>query len=165
MTAVAQGPAHIDSPELLKAFRARLVDFQQLCRRALDGNAALVRETADWVKNEQKAHWQLQLRKRQEALNVAESNYKQAQWYASTKGRMSGVEEKRLLNKALRAKEEAEEKLAAVKKWSLSFDQRVDKLMSPCHSLTNLVDELTPRALSRLDGMLDALDEYFRSPS
>ena len=124
-----------------------------------------MRETDAWLKTGQKSHWQLQLRKRQEALNQAESNYKQAQWYASSKGRMSGVEEKRILNKAKRLKEEAEEKLAAVKKWSLAFEQRVDKQLAPCHSLANLIDELTPRALSRLDGMLDALDEYFRNPS
>lgn len=160
---MATGPANIDSPEVIRALRARLVDFAGLCRHALDGNAALVHETSDWLKSEQKAHWQLQLRKRQEALNVAENNYRQAQWYATTKGRMSGIEEKRLVQKAKRLKEEAEEKTAAVKKWSLAFEQRADKLMAPCHSLSNLLDELTPRALSRLDGMLDALDEYFRS--
>jgi len=157
------GPARIDSPEVIKEFRRHYAAFDQASRNALMGCAADVAATLAWLRSDQRLYWNQQLRKREEELNVAQSEYAQAKW-ASGRGdlRSSGVEEMRALHLAKRRKEEVEQKIGAVKRWTALLEQQVEKLMSPVHALTILLDQSTPRVLARLDQMLEHLEEYFR---
>ena len=162
---MAERPARIDSPEVIKEFRNHLAVFDQACRNALMGNRADINATTEWLRSEQRLHWKHQLRKCEEALNVAQQEYSQAKW-ASGSGaiRSSGVEELRALQRAKRRKEEVEQKIKAVNTWSALLDQKIGKLMGPCNALMILLDQRTPQAMARLDQMLDSLEEYFRPP-
>ena len=72
------------------------------------------------------------------------------------------MDEKKALDRALRLKAEAEEKLRAVKKWAMTIENRAAKALGPCVALSSLLSTLTPKALARLDQMLDSLDDYLR---
>ena len=159
---MAQKPARIESPEVIKGFRNRFVIFDQECRNALMGCAADVTSTTEWLRSEQRLYWKNQLRKREEELNVAQREHSQAQWAAGRGGRSSAVEELRALHRAKRRKEEVEQKINAVKKWSALLDQKTSKMMGPVNALTILLDQRTPQVMARLDRMLDSLEEYFR---
>jgi hypothetical protein len=159
---MAQRPANIESPEVIKELRNRFVTFDQTCRNALMGCSADVHGTREWLRTEQRLSLKVQLRKCEEALVTAKREYEQARWAADKGGRSSGVEEMRALEKARQRKEEVERKVAAVSKWSAVLDQTVTKMMGPCNALTILLDQRTPQAMARLDQMLDRLEEYFR---
>lgn len=155
--------ARIDSPDVLKEFRKRFVDFDLNSRNALLGNDAAVRGTLEWLKGEQLVHWKTLLRKREEALNTAVRDLDRLRMTATWSLPTSGVDEKRAIAKAKRLKEEAETKIDAVKQWTLLLDQKARKLMGPCLVLGQMLDLLTPRALARLDQMIVSLEEYLRT--
>lgn len=158
-------PARIESPEIIRALRVRFVKFDEGCRDSLSSCDAHIRATGAWLAHDQRLFLKLQLRKCDEAMAVAQREYAQARWGGpQSLSRSSGVEEKRALDRAKRRKEEVEAKMAALEKWVVRLDDQVDKLKRPCVALSNLLDHTTPRALARIDRMLDSLEEYLRPP-
>jgi len=161
---MANASANINSPEVIKRFRSRFVGFDGECRQALTGVRTDVRKVLDWLKREQAPSWRQQLRKREELAEKARREYTSALHGRKYARKESCVDEKKALDKALRHKAEAEERIRAVKKWAMAIDQKADKLAQPCVTLSALLQRLTPKALARLDKMLDSLDEYLRPP-
>jgi hypothetical protein len=159
---MSRKPARIDSPEILKELRVRFVKFDEACRQALAACDAHVKSTDAWLRNDQRLALKLQMRKCDEAVAVAQSAYEQARWGAIDLSRSSGVEEKRALDKAKRRKQEVEVRIDALEKWTLRLEDAVSKLRKPCIALSNQLDFSTPRALARIDLMLDRLEDYLR---
>ena len=157
------GPANINSPEVIRHFRARFVEFDSDCRRALEGSRSEVSRIEEWLRREQTHHWKRELRKREEQAEQAKRDYMSALHsdggYA---GKQSAVDEKKLLDRALRLKAEAEAKLQAIRRWLLTIDKQVADVSGACLSLASRLDAVTPQALARMDQMLDRLDEYAR---
>lgn len=160
---MGHGRAKIDSPEVIREFRGHYAAFDNACRNALTGLEAEVKETLRWLTGEQLMFCKGQLRKREDAVIQAQSEYRKAQWSSFHKGRTTGVEEKKALDLAVRKKEESEERLAAVKKWTLYLQQSFEKIYAPCRSLAVTLDQTTPAALGSLDKLMERLEEYFRS--
>ncbi len=76
--------------------------------------------------------------------------------------KVSGVDERKALERAQRMKREAEDKIEKVKRWSWAIDQKAGKLLQPCSTFSSHLERVTPQALGRLDHMLDRLDDYLR---
>lgn len=156
------GPAHINSLEVIRKLRSDYLEFDATCRRALDGARGDVARIQDWLRREQLGYWQNQLRRREEATEQARRDYQSARYSQGFDGKHSCVDEKKALDRALRLKAEAEEKLRAVKRWLLNIEREVGDLSGACQNLGSLLDTVTPQALERLDRMLDNLDQYLR---
>jgi hypothetical protein len=161
---MAHGSADIESVQVLKDFRVALVKFESLCRNALVGVDAEIKRTMDWL-GSQIPLLERRSRKDEEAVNRALSELKEAQWRATYAGKASYVDERRALDRAKRRKEETEARLAAARRWRTVLDQTIGKMVTPCNILAVQLDHLTPRALARLDQMLDSLEDYFRTPT
>jgi len=160
---MAGGPANIASPDIVRRFRARFVEFDADCRRALEASRGEVTRIEEWLRREQTAHWKHQLRKREEAVEQARRDYMSALHNdGGFQGKKSAVDEKKVLDRALRQKAEAEAKLQAIKRWLLAIDKQVADVSGACLSLASMLDATTPRALARMDAMLDGLDDYAR---
>jgi hypothetical protein len=159
---VAQGPANISSPDVIKRFRSHFVKFDETCRNALESIHSDVGRVQDWLRREQATHWKHQLRKREDMVEKARREYMQARHDRGPTRKQSCVDEKKALERAMKLKEEAEEKLRAVKKWTMTIDHKAGKALGPCVSLSSTLSKLTPKALARLDQMLDSLDDYLR---
>lgn len=151
--------ARIESPEILKEFRNRFVVFDGDCRRALEGVKTDINSTVAWLNGEQLSYWKQQLRKREEMVLKAKSAYHTAR----LGGQSHCLIELKDLQKAQRLKEEAEQKMLRVKKWVQQIERKSAMLLGPCMRLSVELADLTPRALSRLDTMIDSLDAYFRA--
>lgn len=156
------GPAHIEGPEIIQEFRRRFLEFTGICQNALASLDSDVRSTSNWLKTDRVTHWKMQHRKREEAYNLAVNEYNRARDSTSAMGKASTVDEKKAMERAKRLKEEAEEHLQAVHSWIRLLEHQVEKLSGPCTALSIHLASVTPRALARLDQMLDSLDEYFR---
>ncbi|MHC4915355.1 MAG: hypothetical protein ACYTGB_07665 [Planctomycetota bacterium] len=155
--------ANVDSPEVIRRFRAKLVDFDETCREALDGIRVDVNRVLQWLRREQVGEWKRQLRKREELVEGARRRYFKALQDAAEAGKRGAVDEKKELERAERLKAEAEEKIRSVKRWAMVIEDRSAKMLRPCAALSGLLNSLTPKALERLDTMLDSLDDYMRS--
>lgn len=159
---MAQGPADISSPDVIRRFRNHFVKFDEICRNALEGIRSDVGRVQDWLRREQATYWKHQLRKREDLVERARREYLQARHSSEVTRKQSWVDEKKALDRALQLKAEAEEKLRAVKKWILTIDHKAGKALGPCVALSSMLSRLTPQALARLDQMLDSLDDYLR---
>ena len=159
---MARGPAHIQSPEVIKRFRASFVKFTEEGRKAVEDIQRDVSRVQQWLEREQSAHWKRELRKRWEIAERARGEYIRARTDTSPLRKKSCVDEKKAFDKAMRLREEAESKLQIVKKTLLTIEQRTAKTIGPCTALSSMLASQGPQALARLDTMLDKLDDYLR---
>ena len=159
---MAQGRAHIDSPEVIRDFRNHLVKFDASSHQAISGIQSDAQRVIQWLRYEQLQHWKQELRKSSDVLQQAKSAYMIARDAAHVYGKSSCVDEERALRKAERRKEEAEQKLKAVKKWMGIVERETEKLMGPVNNLSSVLDVATPRALAKLDRLTRDLEEYLR---
>jgi len=151
--------ARIDSPDVIKRFRNDFVLFDTACQQALEGIRSDITRTLGWLKGEQLSYWKQQIRKRDDLVLRAKAAYQRVRFASNA----AGLDEKRALQKAIRAKEEAEEKLKRVKKWGQEIERKSGVMLGPCMHLSVQLADMTPRAISRLDRMVDSLDAYFRA--
>ncbi|MCE9581311.1 MAG: hypothetical protein K8T20_02220 [Planctomycetes bacterium] len=160
---MSHGPARIQSPDILRIFRGRLVVYDDATRNALMGVDATLKRTAEWLKGEQQLHWKKELRRHENAVNLAQNEYNRVKMSASGSASNAVLDAKKVLDKAKRLKEEAEKKLDATKRWATRFAADTEKLVAAVRSFEVLLDETTPKALSRLDRMVENLEEYLRT--
>jgi len=159
---MSQRPARIESPEVIKELRNRFVILDQACRSLLMSCYADVQDARQQLRTERPLYWKHEVRRREEALAAAKQELARARMAAERGVRFAGVDEQRAVDRAKQRLEEAERKLQAVGRWAVLLDQKADKLLGPVNALLILLDQQTPQAMSRLDLMLDHLEEYFR---
>lgn len=148
---------HVTSIDALGAFRARLIVFISAATQALDEAASEVRRTRQWIRNEQKFHWDGEVRKRQKKLDQALQELMGARLSSL---REASAAQETAVTRARRALHEAQEKLRLVKKWDRNFDLVVDPLAKQMDGLRTVLDHDMPRALAFLGGAQRALEQY-----
>jgi hypothetical protein len=159
---MARGPANIQSPDVIKRFRARFIKFIEEARRAVEDIQRDISKVQQWLGHEQLAYWKRELRKREETAERARREYTRARTERGPLRKRSCVDEKKAFDKARRLHEEAERKLGTVKKTLLTIEQRTAKAIGPCLALSSMLAAQAPQAVLRLDSMLDKLDDYLR---
>lgn len=160
------GGADIESQDILKEFRQRFLEFDNLCKNALMGLDGEVKTVQEWLGAQQIPSLERLSRKCEEAVNKAQSDLSEVKWREMHAGaKSSGIDERKALERAKRRKEETEAKLDAARRWRVALQQSIGKLSTPCNLLSNLLEHMTPLAIARLDKMLDSLEDYFQSPS
>ncbi|MHC4251464.1 MAG: hypothetical protein ACYS9X_20285 [Planctomycetota bacterium] len=159
---MAHGPANIQSPDVIKRFRSSFIKFTEESRRAVEDIQRDVSRVQQWLEREQSAHWKRELRRREEMVQRARSEYTRARTEQGPLRKKSCVDEKKALDKAVRMRDEAEQKLKVVKKTLLTIEQQTAKALGPVLALSSMLAAEAPKAVVRLDSMLDKLDDYLR---
>jgi len=154
--------ANIGSADVLKTFRHSLLKFDDECQRALSAVNSDLGRVLEWLRHEQLFYWKSQLIKLEELVRVKKSEYIRAGHGGTYQRKTSAVEERLALDKAKRMKAHAEEKLQTIKRWANALDQQTRPMLASCARLNNLLSDNTPKAVARLDQMLDSLDDYLR---
>ena len=80
-------------------------------------------------------------------------------------GKVTAVDELKAFERAQRLKMEADEKIRTVRHWLTTLEQESSSLLRPCAKLSTMLTTQSPKALMRLDQMLDSLDDYLRKSS
>src|SRR5690349_3310663 len=124
--------AHVTSLEALETFRSNLIVYLSQARPALDEVSADVLRVRAWLEDEQRTHWEGQMRKRTKDLEQA-----QQALFSSRLGilRKESSAEQFAVHRAKAAVAEADLKLRTVKKWSREFDGRVQPLVKQTEKL------------------------------
>ena len=65
--------AHVTSLEALEKFRASLITYLTKARPALEEVSSDILRTRLWLENDQRSHWETQMRKRAKELEMAQS--------------------------------------------------------------------------------------------
>ncbi len=155
--------ANIQSPEILKAFRPQLIKFNETCHNAVNGVRTDMHRASQWLRQDQANYWKRELRKAEESVIQCRAAYNEARYAPESMRKTSAVDEKKALERAIRRKEECDQKTAAVKRWSIVLEQHVEKMMGPVDALAHTLDSTTPAALAKIDFMIEKLEEYMKN--
>jgi chromosome segregation ATPase len=154
--------AHVTSLEALARFRAAWADFGDAARLALSGAEHDVQKTMWWLQNQQRQHWQMQIKKREKKLAEARAELHSAQT-ASRDQRPSLVLERKRFEKAKRELEEAQTKLERVKYWTRVLEREYMLYKGQTQGLATRIERDVPHGLARLANQMDRLEAYIRT--
>jgi len=151
------GQAKITSVEAIELFRAALIVFTSQARPALEEASSEVLRSRLWLENDQRRFWQNELRNRNKKLEQAQQELFTA--------RLSEFQETTSLqqmavNRARRAVQDAEAKLAALKRWDRELDNRSAPLLKEVEQLHSFLTGEMPKAVAYLAQVVRTLDAY-----
>jgi len=147
--------ASVLSIDALKEFRAALIEFGEETKLGLGEAQSDVQRTTWWVKHDQPANWQRELKKRSNKLNELKTDLSRVQMQGG-----STVIERKKVMQAQAAVEEAEEKLRRIKQWSINLEKEMMIFKGQCNSLAGVIDGELPKVIARMERMIDKLHEY-----
>lgn len=156
--------ARVDETEILERFRAALIVFIHAAHRSVDEVSDDVRRTRGWLMDEQRRHWEMEIRKRTKALDAAQTELLTARMSNLRDNTMAQEQAVRRAREALR---EAEEKVRNVKKWTRDYEHAIEPLYKRLEGLRYLLDHDLPKGLAFLAQAQKTLEDYaqMRAPT
>lgn len=155
------GTARVHNLEALKQFKAALWKFQEIANVALTDAESDMQRTSIWLETEQRAYWAGQFRKRHEAVEKAKQAMREKQLYKDASGaRSSAIDELKILQAAQRQLVEAEQKVAAIKKYIPKMQKETQAYRGGVQRFASTVQHDVPVAIDKLDQMLATLEAY-----
>lgn len=153
--------AHVTSVDALEGFRASLVIYVTKARPTVEEVSAEVLRTKVWLENDQRVHWEGQVRRRAKVLEQAQA--------ALSSSRMSSFREASTVElmavqRAKRALEEAEAKLKLLKYWNREFDSRSGPLVKALEKLHTILANDMLKANAYLAQAVSTLAAYAEMP-
>src|ERR1700722_18208708 len=110
--------AKVQDIDALREFRSAMMTFAEKAANAIGEADGEVQRVTMWLENEATAQWTSEVRKRHAVVMKAKEDLRFKQIFKSPTGaKQSTVDEEKALSIALRRFEEAEQKMANVKKW------------------------------------------------
>ena len=152
--------ARVLSVQALRDFRVSLYKFIEEARNALSGVDMELRRTRDWLERDQLGYWQMQVKRRQEAVMNARSELHKRQIAAKGSDSISDTEQKEALREAQRKLRVAEEKVATVKRLVPIFHHALAEYKSCASPLNDHLSGGIENSLARLENMVRSLEEY-----
>jgi hypothetical protein len=149
--------AHVTSVEALESFRASLITYLSKARPTLEEVSADLMRMRLWLENEQRTHWEGQMRRRTKALEQAQQSLSSARFSSL---REPNAMEVMAVQKAKRAVEEGEAKLRLLKQWNRDFDHRVQPLGKELEKLQTLLSNDMLQAAAYLAKAIQTLSAY-----
>ena len=112
-----------------------------------------------WLQDEQRVHWEGEIRRRQHKLEDAQQAVFSARLSNLSDG-PSAADVMALHPRQARALDAAEEKLRTVKRWTRDFDSRVEPMAKQLEKLQTMLSEEMPRSVNFLTQAINSLDAY-----
>jgi hypothetical protein len=133
---------------------------------ALDAAVAELARVLEWLRGEQLAHWKRQLARREECFQEAKRAWIAAEGevrrapHSRGPAKHSSWDERKAMDKARAARDEADEKLVAVRRWILRLEQEGHPLALACRSHHLALREQSQAVQQRLRSMSEAVHDY-----
>lgn len=153
--------ARVDSLDSLQAFKVALVKFAETASVALSDAESEISRTMNWLENEQTAHWQSQIRKRQQLVERCKEALRQKKLFPDAFGRpQSTFDEEKALRKAVLLLEEADLKLKNTRKYVTVMRKEQQNYKGGVQRFHTCVEADVPAAIAQLSNMLATLKQY-----
>jgi len=149
--------AHVSSIEAIESFRAKLIIYLSKARPTLEEVSADVVRTRLWLQNDQRTHWENQVRRQGKQLEQAQQALSSAR--LSSLGDATAAEQM-AVQRARRAVEESEAKLKRLKQWNRNFDSRIQPLVREMEKLHTLLTHDMAQAIAYLAQTVKTLAAY-----
>ncbi len=151
--------ARVTSIDAMRRFKAALADFGEAAGLALSEAQSDVQRTVGWLTNDRMVHWKHELKRRTERLNLAKSELFRKQ-LESNDTRTSAVVERKNVQKAEALVQEAEQKIANVKRWKAVLERELMLFRAQCSQVSGVVSADVPATIARMDKMISSLEAY-----
>jgi hypothetical protein len=149
--------ANVSSVDALEEFRANLIVYVSKARPAIEEVSSEIQRTRSWIQNDQRVHWEAQLRKRHLVLEQAKQALSSARIAVFKK---DATLEQMAVQRAQRAVEEAEGKLKIIKMWNRDFDAKVEPLARQLEKLHTFLSHDLVQAGAYLARAITTLQAY-----
>jgi hypothetical protein len=153
--------AKITNLDALESFRSALIVFMTKARRALDDASDEVRRTRSWIENDQRTHWDGELRRRRKIYDRVQQELLSARLSEFVE---NPTVQQQAVRKARAAVEEAEEKIRHLKKWSRDFDHLSSPMVKRLEGLRFFLDQELPKGVAYLSEAQKTLEGYTQVP-
>ncbi len=153
--------ARITSIDVLPTLAAAIQKFRADAAAALDELEFDTRRALDWIRNDRKAYWTHELRRRAEAVSQARVQLQQAKTYRKTTGREpTCIDEKKALDRAQRRYATAERKIEAVRHWTRAIEHAIDEYQRDRVQFLAWLEGDLAQAVVTLNRMTASLESY-----
>ncbi|HWI58369.1 MAG TPA: hypothetical protein VNZ22_14175 [Bacillota bacterium] len=149
--------AHVTSLEAIEAFRSNLIVYVNQARPTLEELSAEVLRTRQWLENEQRLHWEHQLKRSRRSLEEAQQALFSAR-LGNLRQENSG--DQLAVRRAKQAVDEAELKLRSLKKWAREFEGRIQPLLKQTERLHTTLSNDMVQAAAYLAQVVNTLAAY-----
>lgn len=158
--------AQVHSLDALREFRATLVKFREEVSNALTAVDVEARHAFEWLSHDQLKHWQSELRRREDMVGECKAALHRCQIMKLPTGETPPcIDEKKQLAKAKARVEEAEDKIKAVKRWTMILEQELIEYKGPVQQLDIMVQSKLLFAIEDLDSRINSLEAYLQTTS
>ena len=154
--------ASVRSIDSLKDLRVALALYGEDTLGALGAVEAEVRRTLRWVQEERPYYWQDQIKRRREQVTMARAEVFKRNLQKRGDYTPPMSEQKENLRKAEASLQDAEKRLAMVKKWQPLFNQAVLEYHGSIQRLKDAAAGDIPRAVNLLNRLIDSQEAYLR---
>jgi hypothetical protein len=153
--------ARVQSVDDIRAFRGVLVKFTEEAQTALISAEAELIRTASWLEGQQTAHWQDEVRKRTAIVGRCKDAIREKRLFKDSTGTYpSAHEEEKALRVAQHRLEEAEQKLAATKKYVRVLQREILLYKGQVQRFSTVAQVDLPQAIAWLDRVMMKLQAY-----
>lgn len=149
--------ANVTSVEALESFRTNLIVYLSKARPTLEEVSDQVIRTRVWLESDRRVYWEGQVRRLGQKLQDAQQAVFSAE--LSSLREVSSAE-RMAVQKAKRALDDAEGKLAVVKRWNRNFANHVEPLAKQLEKLQTIFSTNLPQAIAYLGQAVKTLDDY-----
>jgi chromosome segregation ATPase len=149
--------AQVTSIESLESFRQDLIVYLSQMLPALDEAGGEVMRMRHWLEIEQRGFWDDQLRRRRRKLEEAQGELFNKRISLMNDSTVLAQME---LQRAQRAVAEAEQKIAALKKWARELERLAEPLVKQVESLRGYLTSDLGMGVISLTEAIKALDAY-----
>jgi hypothetical protein len=152
-------PARVTSLDLIRDFRAALAVFKADGQDALTANALDVRRAFDWL-TDRRQFWARTVRECQDEVTHAKTDLARKQVLHPGERQPDCTQEIKALRKAQARLEYAEDKVEKCRRWEPAIRRAADDYEGPARQLAGVLEADVPKALSLLERLVIALEEY-----
>jgi hypothetical protein len=153
--------ARIYNTAVLKDVKGALAEFAESVNQTLAGVDAEIARWTQWLNQEQIGHWKREVRRTEEAITRCKSEIQRKKLIAHPEPASTVFEEKQL-RKAKARLDQAQRKLANVRKWAPVWEREALLYKTATSGLMETINGNLPLAMARLERMLTSLEEYER---
>jgi hypothetical protein len=152
--------ANVRSLQAIRDFRVAMANFGDDARNALSSVEMEIRRTRDWLQRDQYAYWQSQVKRRLEEVSIARTELHRRKLSQQGSDAVSDTEQKENLRLAQRRLEEAERKVALIKKWVPILEHAISEYHSAAQPLGDRLSGQFVSSLALLERMVVSIESY-----
>ncbi len=152
--------ANVRSLEALERLRSALIQVQHALAATLEEIGAKCQHFLHWLESDAPEHWRAEIRKAFDAVAEARVALERCRMNRVAGHQPSCVEERKALERARRRLEFCQQQLERTRRWHIAARHETDEFHGRLGSLRQAVENGIPKAVTVLERMIAALEEY-----